>query len=171
MRRTVRWNLGARVLRCGIDSLAFHIEIVRQGWLRPDDPDYDPPAQDLCTHGDIRLTIGEQLIAAGDGRMQYGISQAALGLLRTLEADTPDSDLPNGERLIPCGLRHDSDDGLPDWDRLEGDASRRSSSHQRRRSLRHDEGVSGSALPRDGGRNPFTKTGRTSITAVDRSEV
>ncbi len=82
----------------------FHIEIVKQGWITSDDPGYDAAARDLCTHGDIRLVIGGQTVAAGDGEGQYGISEAALGLLRTLESDTPDqSEQPFADRLIPHG--------------------------------------------------------------------
>jgi hypothetical protein len=82
----------------------FHIEIVKQGWITSDDPGYDAAARDLCSHGDIRLIIGGQTVAAGDGQGQYGISEAALGLLRTLESDTLDqSDKPFADRLIPHG--------------------------------------------------------------------
>jgi hypothetical protein len=61
-------------------------------------------ARDLCTHGDIRLTIGGQTIAAGDGEGQYGISEAALGLLRTLEPDRQEtSGQAFPDRLVPHG--------------------------------------------------------------------
>jgi hypothetical protein len=87
-----------------IGSADFHIEIVKQGWIASDDPDYDVAARDLCTHGDIRLTIGGEIIAVGDGEGQYGISEAALGLLRTLESDRPDaSGQPFADRLVPHG--------------------------------------------------------------------
>jgi hypothetical protein len=88
----------------GIGPPAFHIEIVEQGWIAPRSADYDPVARDLCSHGDIRLTIGGEIIAAGDGEGEYGISEAALGLLRTLESDTPDDQgEPFADRLIPHG--------------------------------------------------------------------
>jgi len=64
----------------------FHIEIVKQGWITTD----CAAAWDPCTHGDIRLTIDGQTVAAGDGQGEYGISEAALGLLRTLDSDTPE---------------------------------------------------------------------------------
>jgi hypothetical protein len=84
--------------------LDFHIDIIKHGWLASDDPSYDVAAWDLCTRGDVRLIIGGQVIAAGDGEGEYGISEAALGLLRTLESDTPDqSDKPFAGRLIPMG--------------------------------------------------------------------
>jgi hypothetical protein len=92
------------VLRCGITLRDFHIEIVKQGWITSDDLDYDAATLDLCTHGDLRLTIGGQTIASGDGHDQYGISEAALGLLRTLESDTSEApDQPFADRLIPHG--------------------------------------------------------------------
>jgi hypothetical protein len=88
----------------GIGSPAFHIEIVEQGWIAPASADYDAVARDLCSHGDIRLTIAGETIAAGDGAGEYGISEAALGLLRTLESDTPDGQgEPFADRLIPHG--------------------------------------------------------------------
>ncbi len=87
-----------------IESAEFHIEIVKQGWIASDDPDYDVATHDLCTHGDIRLTVGGRVIAVGDGDGQYGISEAALGLLRTLESDRRDtSGEPFPDRLIPHG--------------------------------------------------------------------
>jgi len=63
----------------------FHIEIVTQEWLAPNRPGAED--NDLCTHGDIRLVIGGQTIAPGDGRGEYGISEAALGLLRTITSN------------------------------------------------------------------------------------
>ena len=87
-----------------IASPDFHIEIVKQGWIASDDPDFDVATHDLCTHGDIRLTIGGQVIAVGDGDGQYGISEAALGLLRTLESDRRDtSGQQPPDRLVPHG--------------------------------------------------------------------
>jgi hypothetical protein len=67
----------------------FGILITRQGWLGANDPDlgYDPAPVDLCSHGGIRLTIGGQLIALGEDDDEYGISESALALLRTLESD------------------------------------------------------------------------------------
>jgi hypothetical protein len=88
----------------GISTSNFHIEIVKQGWIESDRPDYDPVTQDRCTHGDIFLTIGGETIAAGDGQGQYGISEAALGLLRTVKSDTARPlDEPFADRLIPHG--------------------------------------------------------------------
>ncbi len=69
-----------------------------------DNADYDVAARDLCTHGDVRLTIGGHTIAPGDGHGEYGISEAALGLLRTLKSGSPDqTGRPFADRLIPHG--------------------------------------------------------------------
>lgn len=82
-------------------SDAFRIEILDQGWLDPA-PDYDPVRQDLCSHGEVRLVIGGETIADSSGSPGYGISEAALALLRTLESDhSPQA--PVAERLIPHG--------------------------------------------------------------------
>ena len=83
---------------------AFQIEIVTQGWLGDQKPEYDPAQHDLCSHGDIRLVIGGRVIAPGD-EGEYGISESALALLRTVESDhSPER--PVAERLVPhgCGL-------------------------------------------------------------------
>jgi hypothetical protein len=96
----------------------FHIEIVTQGWLGEDGPDAEDSeaaAIDLCSHGDIRLVIGGETIAAGDGG-EYGISEAALGLLRTITSNRKRSPVERPgswhgtveegqkfERLIPHG--------------------------------------------------------------------
>jgi hypothetical protein len=80
----------------------FHIDILDQGWLEPsDESDYDPAVWDLCSHGHVRLVVGDQIILdSTDG--DYGISEAALAMLRTLEDDhTPAS--PVAERMIPHG--------------------------------------------------------------------
>ena len=85
----------------------LEILITRQGWLGENDPDldYDPAPVDLCSHGGIRLTIGGKVIALGEDDDEYGISESALALLRTLESDhSPDRRV--AERLIfhGCGL-------------------------------------------------------------------
>ncbi|MDP9261738.1 MAG: hypothetical protein M3O89_07205 [Actinomycetota bacterium] len=63
----------------------FEIEIITQGWTGSTEEDAE--RVDLCSHGDIRLTIGDCLIAPGDGEGDYTISTSALALLRTLESD------------------------------------------------------------------------------------
>lgn len=85
----------------------FEILITRQGWLGENEPDldYDPARVDLCSHGGIRLTIGGQVIALGEDDDEYGISESALALPRTLESDhSPERRV--AERLIfhGCGL-------------------------------------------------------------------
>ena len=63
---------------------AFSIRIVEQGWLGDDRGDH-------CSHGRIELTIGGQVLTAEDD--QFGISESALALLRTLDSDyDPDRD-------------------------------------------------------------------------------
>jgi hypothetical protein len=85
----------------------FEILITRQGWLGANDPDldYDPARVDLCSHGGIRLTVGGQVIALGEDDDEYGISESALALLRTLESDHSPAQRV-AERLIfhGCGL-------------------------------------------------------------------
>ena len=48
----------------------FHIEIVTQGWITPSDP--TAATWDLCTHGDVRLTIGGEVIAPGAAATSTG---------------------------------------------------------------------------------------------------
>ena len=82
---------------------AFDIEIIRQGWIAPDLS--DAPG-DLCSHGDIRLEIGGQVIVSGQEEQWYTISTSALALLRTLEADhSPERPVTDNENLIlHCGM-------------------------------------------------------------------
>lgn len=60
----------------------FLIHIFRQNWLDGNS------LHDLCSHGEIELWIGSQQITSdeqiGEERLNYGISETALGLLRTL---------------------------------------------------------------------------------------
>ena len=85
----------------------FEIEIKAQGWMGDygPEPKTEVAAIDLCSHGAIRLTIGGEVITAGDeDAREYGISESALALLRTLEADhSPEQ--PVAERLLfhGCG--------------------------------------------------------------------
>lgn len=75
--------------------MSFELEVTEQGWL--DVPDAE--REDLCSHGDVRLVIGGQVISAGDGSGDYAISTSALALLRTLE-----SDHGRGARVVPTSL-------------------------------------------------------------------
>jgi hypothetical protein len=82
---------------------SFQIEITKQGWIATQRDDYDPVIHDLCTHGDVRLIIGGGVVAAGDGG-EYGISEAALGLLRTIHSDRSSPVAESfPDRLIPHG--------------------------------------------------------------------
>jgi len=62
-------------------SAKFELQIKNQHWLG------DPPDQihDGCSHGGIRAVVGGIVITSDEA--EYGISQSALSLLRTLEAD------------------------------------------------------------------------------------
>ena len=61
---------------------AFRIEVLQQGWLGDT---AEAAADDLCSHGRLRITIGGQIVASGTE--EFGISETALALLRTLERD------------------------------------------------------------------------------------
>lgn len=63
-------------------SVQFQIEILAQGWLG-DGP--EAAAADLCSHGKLRITIGDTVVL--DGAEDYGISETALALLRTTASD------------------------------------------------------------------------------------
>lgn len=58
----------------------FQIKIVEQSWLDGCSPEDDP-----CSHGKIKLIICGESITSGDE--DYGISESALALLRTLNSD------------------------------------------------------------------------------------
>ncbi len=75
----------------------FEIEILEQGWLGSEEIEYD-----LCSHGKIRLVIGGQVISSGE--VDYGISESALALLRTLKSNH-DEEQPVAEKLVfhGCG--------------------------------------------------------------------
>ena len=63
-----------------MESPTFQIRIVEQSWL-----DGSSPEEDLCSHGKIKLIIGGESVTSGDE--DYGISESALALLRTLKSD------------------------------------------------------------------------------------
>ncbi|MGI9585169.1 MAG: hypothetical protein ACR2N7_06215 [Acidimicrobiia bacterium] len=99
-----------------MDQSGFRIRIVEQGWRNPDVP------EDFRSIGLINLVIGGQQILTADDD-QFGISEAGLALLRTLEFDyDPDEErwkpIPHGCGLLvmmgcPIGahwrVRHDGD--------------------------------------------------------------
>ncbi len=75
----------------------FSLEIFNQDWLGN-----EPEQFDLCSHGQLRLIIGDETIL--DGRETYGLSESALALLRTLERDhNPDSALAEKMIFHGCG--------------------------------------------------------------------
>ena len=74
-----------------MNESTFEITILDQGWLD------DAWEVDLYSHGHIRLTVGG--IAVSDETMNYGISDSALALLRTVESDHT-ADQPVADRLF-----------------------------------------------------------------------
>ena len=75
----------------------FTIGLLEQTWLEGCDP-----STDLCSHGRLRIVIGDEIIA--DGSEDFGISETALGLLRTLVDDRRSQDEPERLVLHGCGL-------------------------------------------------------------------
>lgn len=59
----------------------FKLEISNQHWLGP----IEDPQADACSHGSVRAEIGAVVVTSDEA--EYGISQSALALLRTLEQD------------------------------------------------------------------------------------
>jgi hypothetical protein len=78
----------------------FAIKIAKQGWIGPEPSDAE---RDLCSHGDIRLVIGDSVIAPGDGEGDYTISTSALALLRTLESDHSPERRVADKLVMHCG--------------------------------------------------------------------
>ena len=71
------------------------ITILEQGWLAGSEADYD-----LCSHGRLRISVGGSTITQDSA--EYGISESALALLRTLTSDhSPER--PVADRLILHG--------------------------------------------------------------------
>jgi hypothetical protein len=68
---------------------AFEIEITRQGWIDPDESDMPI---DLCSHGDIRLEIGGQVIVSGEEEQWYTISTSRSLCCGRLKRSTRRSD-------------------------------------------------------------------------------
>jgi hypothetical protein len=80
-----------------METSQFEIEILEQGWLGSEQTEHD-----LCSHGKLRLVIGGQAITSG--AEDYGISESALALLRTLESNHNRAH-PVADRLVfhGCG--------------------------------------------------------------------
>jgi hypothetical protein len=76
----------------------FELNLIEQNWLGE-----EPDQFDLCSHG--RLVLKMAGVRILDEREEYGLSESALALLRTLERDhTPSATL--AEKLIfhGCGM-------------------------------------------------------------------
>jgi hypothetical protein len=76
---------------------AFEIKILDQGWLEGCQPE-----EDLCSHGRVSLIIAGTKIAEESD--EFGISESALAMLRTLRCNhSPES--PVAERMLfhGCG--------------------------------------------------------------------
>jgi hypothetical protein len=89
-------------------SGAFEIEITKQGWIDPK-LELDDAPNDLCSHGDIRLEIGGQVIVSGKAEPGevadwWTISTSALALLRTLESDHLPNRLVADRLILHCGM-------------------------------------------------------------------
>jgi len=61
-------------------SNLFRIEILEQSWFKDSSPSEDP-----CSHGRIKLRVGDKTVASGEE--EYGISVSALALLKTLDSN------------------------------------------------------------------------------------
>ncbi|MDP9258904.1 MAG: hypothetical protein M3Q31_20485, partial [Actinomycetota bacterium] len=88
----------------------FRIDLLEQGWL-----DGCEAESDLCSHGRLRIVIGQRTVA--DGELDVGISESALALLRTLDQDRRSAE--KQERLIFHGCGAILMMGCPigiDWD-------------------------------------------------------
>lgn len=75
----------------------FSIKIESQYWLSDE-------KEDLCSHGEIHLEIGGAKITSSGVKEEWGISESALALLRTLDADyLSNPDCEEGLILHGCG--------------------------------------------------------------------
>ncbi|SEM95180.1 hypothetical protein SAMN04489762_1494 [Terribacillus saccharophilus] len=75
----------------------FSIKIESQYWLSDE-------KEDLCSHGEIHLEIGGAKITSAGVKEEWGISESALALLRTLDADyISNPDCEEGLILHGCG--------------------------------------------------------------------
>lgn len=62
-------------------SEKFIIKIENQGWL------YENEEEDLCSHGEIYLNVNGNIITESGIDEDWGISESALALLRTIDKD------------------------------------------------------------------------------------
>jgi hypothetical protein len=75
----------------------FEIDLLNQEWLEGCEPASDP-----CSHGRLRVVMGDTTVA--DGELDLGISESALGLLRTLDQDRRSETEQDRLILHGCGL-------------------------------------------------------------------
>jgi len=61
----------------------FDIKILRQHWIGNEGKD-NP--EDLCSHGEVYLRIGEEVLSSGESG-SWTLSSIALYLMRTLNKD------------------------------------------------------------------------------------
>ncbi|WP_170295584.1 hypothetical protein [Chengkuizengella sediminis] len=81
-------------------SELFHISIVNQHWIEDKNEEVD-----LCSHGQINLRVNNTIITAPDLDEEWGISESALSLLRSLRQDINSSpETSEGLILHGCGL-------------------------------------------------------------------
>jgi hypothetical protein len=76
----------------------FEIRIEKQDWLTSAYAD-----QDLCSHGYIFLKVQDTVITSLDMQEEWGISESALALLRTLKYNHPAS---HGDPVSECLIFH-----------------------------------------------------------------
>jgi hypothetical protein len=79
-------------------SNTFEIKIENQRWLFNDDK------EDLCSHGEIHLNVNGNIITQSGIDEEWGISESALSLLKTIDKDyVCDPDNEEGLILHGCG--------------------------------------------------------------------
>ena len=74
----------------------FEIRILRQHWIKDDGLD---DKDDLCSHGDLYLKIGDEILSNSESN-SWCLSATGLYLLRTLKQDYSIGDFEN--YLVPC---------------------------------------------------------------------
>ena len=79
----------------------FQIELIEIHWLRN-----TPEEIDLCAHGQVRITLGDEVIVdESEKGNNWTLSAMGLHILRTLEKNHEKNNLV-GEHLIPCCGHH-----------------------------------------------------------------
>lgn len=80
---------------------SFKIELLDIHWLKDSDEQTD-----LCAHGQVKVTVGNEIIVDRQGiENHWTLSAMAMHLLRTLEKNHVKDDVV-GEHLIPCCGHH-----------------------------------------------------------------